>query len=362
MLRSFKLSAVVLLILTVFLRFSPSGNTPLVIAYFSGSEQQVSEIPAKKLDQIIYSFLHLLGNKLVVENATQDATIRALVDLKEENPQLKVLISLGGWGGCETCSDVFSSDKNRVRFAKSVAKILSIYGADGIDLDWEYPAIEGFPGHQYKVEDRNNFTLLLQTLRRTLGPEKVISFAAGGHDSFLDNSIDWPAVMKEVDHVNLMSYDLYNGNSKSTGHHTPLYSTDQQQLSTAHAVQELIKKGVSPQQIVVGGAFYGRVWENVSEEGNGLYQQGDFKESVAYKDLNTYFKEGFVTYDDTIAHSRYAYHKEGQLFVSFEDSTTLKEKIKFVHKEKLKGIMFWELTQDHQNELVEVLYNAVNAQ
>ena len=342
--------------------FSEREKRPLVIAYFSGSGTQVQAIPAEKLDQVIYSFLHLVGSKLRVENSNQDATIRALVELKQKNPDLKVLISLGGWGGCETCSAIFSDEKGRLKFAKSVAKILNIYGADGIDLDWEYPAIEGFPGHLFQKADRGNFTALVQTLRSVLGPDKIISFAAGGHDEFLENSVDWKAVMKEVDHVNVMTYDLFNGNSSSTGHHTALYSNDQQVLSTAHAVERLLSKGVRPSQIVIGGAFYGRVWKNVADTAEGLYQKGTFKESVVYKDLPQYLAEGFEVKFDSVALAAYAYNKKQQLFISFEDSITLRHKMKFVQTEDLKGIMFWELTQDNQNDLVEILYKSARNQ
>src|SRR5690349_22776137 len=71
----------------------------------------------------------------------------------------------------------------------------------------------------------HNFTLLIQALRTTLGDKYEISFAAGGFTKFLTQSIEWNAVMPFVDRVNLMTYDLINGYSTVTGHHTPLYST-----------------------------------------------------------------------------------------------------------------------------------------
>src|SRR5438309_2196357 len=179
-----------------------------VIAYYAGSPQQADSFAIEKLTHIIFSFCHLKGNELWIRNARDTSVIEKLVSLKSRNPGLKVMLSLGGWGGCETCSAVFSSPKNRKEFARSAKTLCKNFGADGIDLDWEYPAIAGFPGHAYAPDDKENFTKLVQQLRKTLGKKSEISFAAGGFSEYINQSIDWKKVMKSVDFVNLMTYDL----------------------------------------------------------------------------------------------------------------------------------------------------------
>ena len=89
-----------------------------------------------------------------------------LTGLKSKYPKLKVLVSLGGWTGCKTCSEVFSTDKGRKDFAISTARIIEQYNADGIDLDWEYPVVPGPPGHPYSEEDRDNLLCLLKNSKR----------------------------------------------------------------------------------------------------------------------------------------------------------------------------------------------------
>jgi len=120
-----------------------------------------------------------------------------LVSLKARNPKLKVLLSLGGWGGCESCSAVFSTAEGRALFVKSVAEVTTYFKTDGIDLDWEYPSIAGYPGHLYQEADRANFTALIQGLRSALGPKNELSFAAGGFKTYLDLSVDWKTVMRD---------------------------------------------------------------------------------------------------------------------------------------------------------------------
>ena len=134
------------------------------------------------------------------------------------------MLSLGGWGGCAPCSETFATPRGRRVFAASTLRLLARTGTDGIDIDWEYPAVEGYPGHRYSPDDRHNFTLLMKELRATLGREYELSFAAGGYTDCILRSIEWSGVMPWVDRVNVMTYDLVNANSTVTGHQTPLYS------------------------------------------------------------------------------------------------------------------------------------------
>lgn len=323
-----------------------NGKDLAVIAYYSGDSEKIDQYPVNKLTHIIFSFCHLDGNRLKVDDAKDTATIRKLVSLKKKNPQLKVLLSLGGWGGCRTCSPVFSTEKGRKEFARSVKEINKYFGTDGIDLDWEYPAIEGHPGHEYKPEDRPNFTALVKELRRELGKQHEITFAAGGFPTFLEQSIEWREVMSVADYVNLMSYDLVNGYSTITGHHTPLYSNAKQVESADQAINYLVSNGVSAGQIVIGAAFYARTWENVENVNNGLYQPGKFKSFVPWRQFNERLKEGFNFYRDTVAKAPWAYNEKEKIFATFDDSVSITGKTRYAKTRGLKGIMFWELSLD----------------
>lgn len=323
-----------------------------VIAYYSGDRTEIDNYSVKKLTHIIYSFCHLKGNKLSVDNAGDSATIKKLVTLKKKNPGLKIFLSLGGWGGCEFCSPVFSTAAGRQEFARSVKDINDYFKTDGIDLDWEYPAIEGHPGHAYHANDKPNFTALVKALRNSLGEKHEISFAAGGFPKFLEQSIDWKEVMPLVNKVNLMSYDLVNGYSTVTGHHTPLYSTSSQRESADDAIRYLTSLGVPANKIVIGAAFYARTWENVENVNNGLYQSGKFKSFIAYNQFNKRLtaKEGFVFYRDTIAKAPYAYNAAKKTFATFDDYSSVQNKTQYAIDKGLNGIMFWELTLDKQSD------------
>ena len=344
-------------------QLEPQQDDFKIIAYYTPSTGKIDEETVGQLDQLIFSFMHLQGNELALDDAEDSTSLAYLTSLKKQNPNLEVLVSLGGWGGCETCSDVFSLEKGRKDFAQSVKRILEDFNADGIDLDWEYPAVQNYPGHAYKPEDKQNFTSLVTELRETLGPDYEISFAAPGFDEFIQNSVEWEKVMPLMDNLNLMSYDMVSGGSDSTGHHTALYSNSTQQLSADYSLRYLDSIGVPKEKIVLGAAFYARVWEDVANINNGLSQPGKFKQSVLYKDLDAFQEEhpGFKRYYDSVAQAPYLYNAEKGLFATFDDSLSVKIKTEYALQNNLGGIMFWQLSGDNPEDgLLDIIHSVKN--
>ena len=117
-----------------------------VIAYYAGRTTMIDSFEVEKLTHLIFSFCHLKRDTFTVSNARDSATILRMVELKKRNPRLKIILSLGGWGGCQTCSPVFSTRHGRRKFSKSVKQSSKYFGTDGIDLDWEYPVAFWLPG------------------------------------------------------------------------------------------------------------------------------------------------------------------------------------------------------------------------
>jgi chitinase len=339
-----------------------SGPPLNVIAYCPGDATGADEFPIEKLTHIIFSFCHLRGNRLAVDNEKDSLSIRHLVGLKKRNPSLKVMLSLGGWGGCKACSEVFSSAPGRQEFAQSVKALMEEYKTDGLDLDWEYPAIEGYPGHPFSPEDKANFTALVSALRAALGERYELSFAAGGFTKFLEQSIDWHQVMPMLDRVNLMTYDLVHGFSTVTGHHTPLRSTPQQRESAEHAVRFLDSIGIPKNKLVIGAAFYARVWENADSLNDGLYRPGKFKRGISFRALEEYVADnpGYELFWDSTAQAPYMYNRQQKWFATFDDSASIRLKAIFVKEEGLNGIMFWHLKQDkNKGGLLDVISQTI---
>jgi chitinase len=340
------------------------ASRPLdVIGYYAGRNTMVDSFPVEKLTHIIFSFCHLAGDEISVSNANDTLRIRHLVALKSRNPQLKVILSMGGWGGCRTCSDVFREKKGRERFARSVKKTLLDFHADGIDLDWEYPVLASVPGYPYAPEDKADFTDVVRRLRKNLGSRFEIGFAAGGFTAYLLHSIDWKKVIPYVDRVNLMTYDLVNGYDTVSGHHTPLYSTPAHIESTDHAVRLLDSMGVPGDKLAIGAAFYARVFGHVDSLSDGLYRNGRFMYGVGFRDFPRYLStdSGFVYHWDSVAQAPYMYNCARQLFATFDDTASIRLKTRYALEHHLGGIMFWELANDaYSDGLLDAIYEEKN--
>lgn len=322
---------------------------PNVIAYYTGGGGTlIDSFPIEKISHLIYSFGHLKGDSMNIHSAKDSALISKMVALKKRNPDLKVMMAMGGWSACANCSEVFSRANGRKTFAKTTKKLLDFFNADGIDIDWEYPAVMGYPGHKYTEDDKHNFTLLIKELRKTLGKKTEISFAAGGTKNCIDSCFEWDKVMPLVNRVNLMSYDLVGGYATQSGHHTALYSTKEMPLSADYAITELIKLGVPANKIALGAAFYARIFENSTDANLGLYQPTKFVGGVSFKNFGTQFTEekGYKYYWDEIAKAPYYYNAAAKRMATLDDPKSISLKTKYVIEKKLNGIMFWELTDD----------------
>jgi len=350
-LKIFKISfcvAVLIVIGTVVFNTSMAPPAFRVVGYYCGTTIPIDSFETNKLTHLIFSFGNLNGNRFQINSAVDSATIKRMVQLKAQNPNLKVMLSLGGWGGCKTCSDVFNSKTGRDEFARSVKEVTAYFQTDGIDLDWEYPAIKGFPDHTFRTEDRDNFTALLAALRKENGNSFEISFAAGGFTEYINESIDWKEAIKYTNFINIMSYDLVHGYSTKSGHHTPLYSTPQQLESTDNAVQMLLKEGVPANKLVIGAAFYGRFFQ--IEPGNpvDLYAPCKFSHAFSSKDMADSLSKvnGFETRWDDIAKAPYAINTNRRLVATYDDPKSIALKTKYALENNLGGIMFWQLYDD----------------
>ena len=78
--------------------------------------------------------------------------------LKQMNPSLKTLLAVGGWNaGSAPFSTLCASPELRKNFATTSVAFLRTWDFDGLDMDWEYPALRG--GQE---ADKANFVLLLK--------------------------------------------------------------------------------------------------------------------------------------------------------------------------------------------------------
>ncbi|KAL1876192.1 hypothetical protein VTK73DRAFT_9630 [Phialemonium thermophilum] len=167
----------------------------------------------------------------------------------------KVLVAIGGWGDTAGFSEAALSEKSRRTFAQNIGRMIQETGADGVDIDWEYPGGNGEDYKQVPNEAKKweigAYPLLLAEIRRALGHKKIISAAVPGleRDMLAFTRETVPRIMQHVDFLNVMTYDLMNRRDNVTKHHTSAHAS-------VTALDRYVANGAAPQNLNLGLAFY----------------------------------------------------------------------------------------------------------
>jgi chitinase len=354
-----------------------------IIAYYfpHRGNFQPETLPLDKLTHIIFSFTEVIDNEMKFANDSTGLMLKTLVAEKKKHHNLKVMVACGGWGGSEGFSEMSRTAENRKKFVQSVSRFIKEYKLDGLDIDWEYPGMPGI-GNPYIPEDKENFTELMRELREAMdktGKDQVLTFAVAGWEEFF-NHIELDKVMPYVTYMNVMSYDLAGGDDSFTSHHTNLGWVKMENMEGTPAAAKIreegdstkpysaekiisycLRKGVNPNQIVIGGAFFGKAWQGVPPANNGLYQlnRGPWRERNSYAVIREKRedKNGFVRHWDPIAKAPFLYNETDSIFISYEDTVSIRYKTEYAIKTRLGGIMFWSLNGDAQKDgLVDAIY------
>ena len=349
-----------------------------MIAYVfpQNSVLQPGEIAAQKVTRINYAFANIRDGVIVDGFPTDAANFAALNALKQQNPSLTVLVSVGGWLWSGNFSDAVLTEQSRKKFIDSVVAFIEKYNLDGLDIDWEYPDQIG-AGNKFRPEDTQNYTEVLKELRQRFDREEkklhrrlYLSVAAGSETSFLEHT-EMGKVQRYVDTVNLMAYDYYEPDGSAiTGHNAPLFTNpdDPKHVSADRSVQEFEQAGVPATKIVLGVPFYGHAWGQVPDVSHGLFQPGkplpgayaDYRNIIANM-LKAGAKDtpaddgGYVRYWDSSSSVPYLYNAGAKIFVSYDDTESMALKCKFALDHKLGGIMFWDYSADPTGALLNTI-------
>lgn len=347
---------------------------------------------ANKLTHINYAFANVVNGEVILGDPYADydkafsanesvdgvadkwdppslrGNFNQLKKLKAQNPNLKVLISLGGWTWSGGFASASSTEAARQRLVSSCINLfikgnlpngMSAKGVfDGVDIDWEYPAACGLQCGG--AEETRNFTLLLAEFRRRLnaqgaadGKHYELTIASGaGADKY--NKMEMNLIHQYLDAVNLMTYDFHGAWEKVTGHNAPMFTSPGDTTPNTNidrAVTDFLAAGTPPSKLVLGVPFYGRGWQGVPNVNNGLFQPatgaatGRFEPGIEdYKNLVNL--PGFGSFRDARSQTFWIYNPTTGVFWSFDDPVSMTNKMNYIKSKKLGGAMFWELSGD----------------
>lgn len=343
-------------------------NKPYIVAGYVVDEKlpDVTQDDLLKLTHMNVAFGHVIDDEIRTDHLKN---LGELVRMKRKHPELHIILSVGGWsaGGF---SEAASTQAGRERMAKSAIRILTDYSFDGIDLDWEYPCYSA-AGIQASPDDKINFTLLLKTMRGALdrqgeldGRHYLLTIAAGADQYYIDGT-EMDQVQQYLDFVQLMTYDMRGGFQTLTGHHTNLFTStgDLFRISTDASIHMFVRAGVPRDKIVVGAAFYSRMWQQVPNVNRGLHQMagstGGYGPDFTMLAAEYIDRQGFTRYWDDEAKAPFLFN--GNTFISYDDEESLRDKCDYVKANNLAGMMFWEYGCDGTHRLLDAIYQGFKA-
>ena len=311
-----------------------------------------------------------------------------LKKLKAKYPNLKVLISLGGWTYSKYFSDVSATDAARKKFVSSCVDMyikgnLPVYNSaggpgtaagifDGIDIDWEWPGAEGHPGNHVNPNDKANLALLLAEFRRQLdalspqtGKRYQLTAFTPADPAKIAAGWDLAQDAASLDIFNVQGYDFHGAGSDNswepnrTGHQGNLYADAEDpysfHFSVENAINAYTSAGVSPRKLTLGLAFYGRGWQGVTDGGKfGEWQAangaapGQFQEEAGtrgYANLIASVPNCTVRHDETSV-ATYCFTGNGGQWWTFDDAWSIQKKTAWIKSKGLLGAMAWEMSGD----------------
>ena len=299
-----------------------------------------------------------------------------LKELKRKYPNLRVLISLGGWTWSKYFSNAAATPASRQAFVASCIDLYlkgnlpliggepaggpgSAFGVfDGIDLDWEWPGSEGNTGNVIRPEDKQNFTALTQEFRRQLdaygssvGRRYDLSAFLPADPAKITAGIDVAPVFGALDWATVQGYDFHGAWEPTTNHQGNLYAAagdpSPTKFSVDLAVSTYLSRGAPARDLVVGVPYYGRGWTGVPATNNGLFQPGRAAPGTVEAGIEDYKvlkSRAGTRYRDTAAGALWLY--DGTTWWSYDDPQVITQKATYVKTKGLGGLMAWELDGD----------------
>jgi len=365
--------------LTCFAANQPAGTDPNSATNYDGASDAYADY------QMGFTSANSVDGSTDQWGQPLEGNFNQLRELKAKYPNLKVLLSFGGWTYSKFFSDVAATDASRKKFVSSCINlyingnlpVLSTSPAggngvaagifDGFDIDWEYPnSTNSNVGNHYGPQDTANYTALLAEFRSELnalgGSNKHYMLTAALPSGPSDiNKIQVSQIAQYLDFGDVEAYDFHGAweTAGPTNYQAPLYDTPSSPaygtgFTADAAITNWLNGGFPANQLVLGIPTYARGWTGVpSGSTNGLYQSvtgatapfqysqqagvADYKELEAAGELNHIYYE-------PVTESTFAY--DGTNFYGTETPWSIGWKRYYAQSKGLAGMFLYSLEDD----------------
>lgn len=307
----------------------PKDTTPkIALAYVEDFRKGVPD--PDMFTHLIYAFADFNDacDGFVIKNPEK---LQAMVDLKKKNPELKVILGIGGYKR-EGFSEMTGDKKKRKTYVKKIKHIVDSLGLDGVDFDWEFPTTTD-GGHTASPKDKENYVNLVKDLRKALGKDKWISYFSLPYGAFIDHK----KMVPYVTYVHVSGYNVYNPKKgERLYHQSALYPSKKVgSMCVRNGIARHMDLGVPKEKILLGIPFYGRGIEPFP----------------SYLDCNKFAKYSgdLKIFWDEEAQAPYYLNENGDLVLGFDDERSIKAKFDFIRANDIPGVFVWNYDSDYDD-------------
>ncbi|KEY75212.1 hypothetical protein S7711_07128 [Stachybotrys chartarum IBT 7711] len=232
------------------------ANSTKLLMYLTGQHPIVpSRDLASSITHVILAFMN--SNTFNVDEPPNEFPLFTTVDevRAQFDSGTKVMVAIGGWGDTLGFETAARNETSRKRWARAVRAMVDATGADGVDLDWEYP---GGNRDDYKLIPNSErlweieaFVALVQEVRRALGRDKLLSMAVPGleRDMMAFTNATVPRLVEQLSFINIMTYDLLNRRDTVVTHHSGV-------SQSRDSMQRYMARGVPRRMLNLGLGYY----------------------------------------------------------------------------------------------------------
>ncbi|MGB9755600.1 MAG: glycoside hydrolase family 18 protein [Desulfurella sp.] len=327
-----------------------SSSKFIIVGFYPYWEQ--SKYPP---DVAISDNINLLYNAFVWPDSSGNLVIPKKFKNKEvinaaENKNIKVILSVGGGNTSNYISNVLNNPQLFTKFASQLVNFVKENNYSGIDIDWEFPK---------NSTDTANLDNFVQFLRQNLGSSYIISIDLP-YSNYFGRYFDIDFLKNYVNYFVVMTYDYSGAWSRISGYNAPLKSGFCNPHDIQKSVEYWLTRGIKSKSMLLGIPFYGRAF-NADEP----CQEFDKSYAATYRNILSLLQnDNYQYFWDFMTRTPYLINKKDKIYYSFDDPSSIADKINYAFKMNLGGVAIWEITQDiinnHHTLLSEIARTVKN--
>ncbi|CAA93866.2 GH18 domain-containing protein [Caenorhabditis elegans] len=347
---------------TITTRAPPVCNKRIIGYYFATQTSVITRDQVSKLTHAVFAFVNMTSDgHLQIDGDLAKNRFTNLIEIaKQQTPQVKVMISIGGNDNSNNFKPGLSSPDRKKLFINSTVSFLQTYDIDGVDLYWKWPG----------KTSKDIYSQFINDLRYSLQRQKrnyIMSIVLPPPDmgANYEAGIDIENIFDNVDFLNIFTMGYFgpwqNDAGMITGAASQLFNgvngvPGRKTYNIHHSTERYVCKTGQSDKYNIAIPFYTMLWKhvkgpvnppNIEIYRNATFQGGVVGETSMSRKLVQ--EEGYdfsnPTYNPEIR-AAFKYNATTETFLTFETNDTIAAKIDYVKDRILGGVWIWAVDMD----------------